>query len=727
MDLIDLNIDHNFIKNLGLNVRQLEAALYFKSPLLIIAGAGTGKTKTLISKLAILAHGGISPQRILAITFTNKAAEEMRERVAKLVPDAFGIWCSTFHSFGARFLRQHYELCGLKRDFVIYDEDDQKKLISLVLEEMGYSKEKNKASLYLTIISRAKDDLMDCESYLLNSRISGDSNRIKVAQIYYQYQKKLEQSNAVDFGDLILKPVELLKNNTSIREYYQNYFQYILVDEYQDTNRAQYVLIKTLSEKHKNLCVVGDPDQSIYAWRGADIRNILQFERDFPDAKIIPLEQNYRSTSTILDAANKLIKHNKQRKDKNLWTENPTGEKVEVIEALNEIEEAKMVANEIRKLTVKGYNYGDIAVFYRTNAQSRNFEEVFLKYKIPYKLIGSVKFYDRKEIKDAISYLKLLVNPFDTVSLLRIINVPPRGIGAKTIDKLTEYSRLKGVPLFDILLTVEQFPDISNTTKLSIKNFMNLIKEFRDMLNSDEPHMILEKILIKSGYWQMLEDEAEKDKEIGLMRLSNVQELVNAIKQFEDDSKKRNEKPTLSKYLEEISLRADIDEFEESKNTVTLMTLHLAKGLEFKVVFITGLEEGLFPINAANSFEDDMEEERRLMYVGMTRAKKKLFLSWANTRRIFGKVYPNLMSRFIIESNAVNLHKNKPKEEEKILEIYSKVKPKAEVGKKVIHPVFGMGQIIEIHGSGEFTKIKIRFSNGTVQSFMLKFAPIEIL
>jgi len=725
VDLTEINLDHEFIKKLALNEKQLESALYFNSPLLIIAGAGTGKTKTLVSKLSILANGGIPASRILAITFTNKAAEEMRSRVVKLVPDAYGLWCSTFHSFGAKFLRMHYREAGLNRDFAIYDEDDQKKLITLVMKDLGFEKDKNKASVYISIISRAKDDLMDSESYLLNARINGNPERIKAAQIYFEYQKRLSESNAVDFGDLISMPVALLKNNAELLNYYQNYFRYILVDEYQDTNRAQYMLVKILSEKTRDLCVVGDPDQSIYGWRGADIKNILQFEADFKDAKVIALEQNYRSTSTILDAANRVIKNNKKRKEKNLWTENGVGEKVELLETANEIDEAERIARIIKTKTAETQNYSQIAVFYRTNAQSRNFEEALRKYRIPYRLIGTVRFYERKEIKDALAYLRVITNPRDTVSLMRIINLPTRGIGDKTIEKINEFARIKGVPFFDALL-LDELP-VSEGVKKAIEEFINLIKEFKENIQNLKPHNLLENLLLKSGYWQMIEDEAEKDKEMAFMRLSNLQELVNAVEQFEEDCKAKNEPATISKYLEEVSLQSDIDNMKEDSNTVTLMTLHLAKGLEFDTVFITGLEEGLFPINAANSDEEDMEEERRLCYVGMTRARKKLYLSWAETRRLFGKTYPNMMSRFIIEANLVNYSKNKAPDDIKVIEAKNLSKPKPMAGRKVIHPIFGKGTVVEIIGSGEFAKIKIKFDTGSVHTFMLKFAPIEIL
>jgi len=725
MDLTEINLDHEFIKKLKLNDKQLEAALYFSSPLLIIAGAGTGKTKTLISKLAILVKGGMPASRILAITFTNKAADEMRTRVSNLVPESFGLWCSTFHSFGAKFLRIHHKEAGLTKDFVIYDEDDQKKLINLVIKDLGFEKDKNKASVYATIISRAKDDLMDAESYLLNARISENAERIKAAQIYFEYQKMLAESNAADFGDLISKPVYILKSNPELLNYYQNFFRYILVDEYQDTNRAQYLLVKLLSEKSRNLCVVGDPDQSIYSWRGADIRNILQFEADFKDSKVITLEQNYRSTSKILDAANKVIRNNKKRKEKNLWTKNKTGEDVELIETSNEVEEAQKIARIIKKIKDKDSDRSSIAVFYRTNAQSRNFEEALRKYRIPYKLIGTLRFYERKEIKDAIAYLRVLVNPRDTISLMRIINLPPRGLGEKTIEKINEHSRIRNLPFFDTLLLDDM--EIGDGVKGNIKNFIELIKKFREKKNTLKPHILLETLLIESGYWQMIEDEGEKDRETAFSRLANLQELVNAVKQFEEDATKRGVEAELEKYLEEVSLQSEIDNFKEGTDAVTLMTLHLAKGLEFDIVFVTGLEEGLFPINSANSDEDDMEEERRLCYVGMTRAREKLYLSWAETRRIFGKTYPNMMSRFIIESNIVKYFKTRQDEKIKIIEAKAISKISPQLGRNVIHPVFGKGVIVEIIGSGEFAKIKIRFDNGSIHTFMLKFAPIEIL
>lgn len=715
-------VENDFIEGLKLNERQKEAVLYFNSPLLIIAGAGTGKTKTLISKLAVLVKAGVPASRILAITFTNKAAEEMKKRVSTIVPQASGLWCMTFHSFGAKFLRMHYDKAYLKKDFVIYDEEDQKRLISMVIKDLGFDKEKIKSSVYLSLISRAKDDLIDAESYLLNARISGLDSKIRVGQIYLEYQKRLEESNAVDFGDLVMKTVNILKDNQDLAEYYQNYFRYILVDEYQDTNRAQYLLIKILSQKHSNICVVGDPDQSIYGWRGADIRNILQFESDFRNAHVIALEQNYRSTANILDAANRVIKNNSKRKEKNLYTLNERGEDVELIECEDEHDEAVKIAAKIEKLLSK-YKPSEIAVFYRTNAQSRSFEEVFLRKRIPHKIVGSLRFYERKEIKDAIAYLRVIVNPYDVVSFTRIINLPPRGIGDRTVEKIMEYSKIRGVSFYDALTMIE----VSNNLRSAINLLLNLINEFRSKLKELEPHKILEELLIKSGYWQMVEDEAKQSMdETDLNRLANLQELINAIKEFEDDLKSKGELPTLEKYLENVSLTTTMDEVSKSKDAITLMTLHLAKGLEFDVVFITGLEEGLFPINAANSDDDDLEEERRLMYVGMTRARKKLFLSWAHTRKLFGKTYPNMLSRFVIESG---VERYSAKKTDDIIPIEANVirKPKAEVGRYAIHPIFGRGRIVEVIGSGEFAKIRIKFDNGGEHTFMLKYAPIEII
>jgi DNA helicase-2/ATP-dependent DNA helicase PcrA len=726
---LDLSLNPALLPKLGLNPKQDEAVQYFAGPLLILAGAGTGKTKTLTSKIALLIASGVSPSRVLAITFTNKAAQEMQHRVGKLVPYSGGMWIHTFHALGARILRAHGSLIGVKRDFVIYDDDDQKKLINLAMEELGLEAEKNKASMYLSIISRAKDDLLDAQSYLINAQAVNDPARLKAAQIYHRYQKKLAEAGAIDFGDLIVRTVELLNENEEIRDYFQENFQYILVDEYQDTNHAQYVLVKTLSAKHRNLCVVGDPDQSVYGWRGADIRNIMEFEKDFNDAFTVVLEQNYRSTARILHAANEVIKHNRNRRPKNLWTKAEHGEPPQVREYANELDEARGIVDEVKQLTGRGpLTYNDIAVFYRTNAQSRSFEEACRRARIPYRLIGSVRFYDRKEVKDVLAYLKLLVNPSDTISLLRVINTPARGIGKTAMDRVMAHSRQKERPLYDALLSCEQVPDITNTARRGIKEFLDLLEGVKSDLFSATPSAMLGNILEKSGYWKMTEELAEKEPQESLARLGNLQELVNAVKDFEEHCTKEGAAPTLHKYLEEVMLSSQVDKLNTDTHAVTLMTVHLAKGLEFPAVFLTGLEENLFPINAANSSEDDLEEERRLAYVGMTRARERLFLTWANTRRVYGTTYPNLASRFIFESKvAAETAPRRGEEDVQAISSYqpTPAMPRVGKGRRIMHPVHGPGRVVDQIGSGELAKVTVVFDSGVRQTFMLKYAPLQ--
>ena len=726
---LDLNLNPTLLPQLGLNPKQMEAVQYFAGPLLILAGAGTGKTKTLTSKIALLIASGIAPGRILAITFTNKASQEMQHRIGKLVPYSGGMWVHTFHALGARILRAHGRLIGVKPDFVIYDADDQKKLIGLAMDELGLEAEKNKAPLYLSIISRAKDDLLDSQSYLINAQAVNDPARLKAAQIYHRYQKKLNEAGALDFGDLIVRMVELLNEKEEIRQYFQEIFQYILVDEYQDTNHAQYVLIKTLSAKHRNLCVVGDPDQSVYGWRGADIRNIMDFEKDFNDAFTVVLEQNYRSTARILHAANEVIKHNRNRRPKNLWTKADQGAEPEVLEYANETEEARGIVDEIKRLTGRGsLTYNDIAVFYRTNAQSRSFEESCRRSRIPYRLIGSVRFYDRKEVKDVLAYLKLLTNPADTISLLRVVNLPARGVGKTALDRVLAYSRQKEMPLYDALLSAEQVPDITNTARRGIKEFLDLLEGVKADLFSGTPSLMLANILEKSGYWKMTEDMAEKEPQESLARLGNLQELVNAVKEFEEHCVKDGVAPTMHKYLEEVMLSSQVDKLNTDTHAVTLMTVHLAKGLEFPAVFLTGLEENLFPINAANSSEDDMEEERRLAYVGMTRARERLFLTWAGTRRIFGTTYPNLASRFIFESKVARETATRPGEEDvQVITSYQPPPSIPRIGKnrRIMHPIHGPGRVVDQIGAGEFAKVTVVFDSGVRQTFMLKYAPLQ--
>ena len=726
---LNININPSLLPQLGLNPKQMEAVQYFAGPLLILAGAGTGKTKTLTSKIALLIASGVSPSQILAITFTNKASQEMLHRVGKLVPYSGGMWIHTFHALGARILRQHGRLIGIKNDFVIYDADDQKKLIGLAMEELGLEAEKNKAGMYLSIISRAKDDLLDAQSYLINAQAVNDEARLKAAKIYHRYQKKLSEAGALDFGDLIVRMVELLNEKEEIRGYFQENFQYILVDEYQDTNHAQYALVKTLSAKHRNLCVVGDPDQSVYGWRGADIRNIMDFEKDFNDAFTVVLEQNYRSTARILHAANEVIKHNTNRRPKNLWTKAEEGEPPEVLEYANETDEARGITDEIKRLTGRGsHTYNDIAVFYRTNAQSRSFEEACRRSRIPYRLIGSVRFYDRKEVKDVLAYLKLLTNPSDTISLLRVINLPARGVGKTALDHVMAYSRQKEMPLYDALLSCELVPEITTAARRGIKEFLDLLEGVKADLFSGTPSDMLANILEKSGYWRMTEDLAEKEPQESLARLGNLQELVNAVKEFEEHCVKEGVIPTMHKYLEEVMLSSQVDKLNTDTHAVTLMTVHLAKGLEFPAVFLTGLEENLFPINAGNSSVEEMEEERRLAYVGMTRARQRLFLTWAGTRRVYGTTYPNLASRFIFESKVARETAPRPGEED--VQVVSSYQPPPSMprvgkGRRIMHPVHGPGRVVDQIGSGELAKVTVVFDSGVRQTFMLKYAPLQ--
>lgn len=631
----------------SLNPQQLEAVNYDAGPCLIVAGAGTGKTKTLTTKIAKLIHDGYSPYRILAVTFTNKAAQEMRERVEALVPgQSRNVWIHTFHSFGVRLLRQNAEKLGLTRDFAIYDESEQKRLVTLLLEQMGVKEPKKEAGQIVSMISRAKDDCVSPEGLMTNATASGLDYRIRAAEIYKRYEQELHKAGALDFGDLLVKTLQLLKEHEDVREYYQQFFQYILVDEYQDTNHTQYLITRLLAEKHRKLCVVGDPDQSIYSWRGANIRNILEFEKDFKDAKTITLEQNYRSTKVILDASNKLISKNAKRKEKNLFTDKQRGDDIEVREAPTEGMEAVWVAQNIKALVEEsGYSLNDIAVFYRTNAQSRNFEETFRRYQIPYRLVGTVSFYNRKEIKDMLCYARLLINPDDNMSLLRVINTPARGLGKTAQERLLAYAQANGLSIYGALKAAQSVPELTPMARRACMEFVRLVEGWRADMFVSSPTDVMHKILTTSGYEAAVKkDLAEGKDPEAESRLQNLDELINAVKEYEE----RKEEPSLSDFLQEVSLMTGTDDSQAAEGgAVTLMTVHLAKGLEFNAVFVTGLEEGLFPINRDDS--DEMEEERRLCYVAMTRAREKLFMTYAQRRRTYGKMYENVPSRFLFE------------------------------------------------------------------------------
>ncbi len=625
-----------------LNPKQKEAVLHTDGPLLILAGAGSGKTRVLTHRIAYLIDEcGVNPWNIMAITFTNKAAGEMRERVDNLVGfGAESIWVSTFHSSCVRILRRHIENLGYTTSFSIYDSDDQKTLMRQVFKTLDIDTKQFKERSVLSAISSAKDKLITPEEFLLNA--GGDFREKKTGEIYKEYQKQLKKNNALDFDDLIVKTVELFQNNPQILDYYQERFRYIMVDEYQDTNMAQFKLVSLLASKYRNLCVVGDDDQSIYRFRGADIQNILSFENTFPGTMVIKLEQNYRSTQNILDAANEVIRHNFGRKDKTLWTANGEGDKILFKQFDTAKDEADFVVRQIRD---SGYSYQDQAVLYRTNAQSRLLEERCIFYNVPYRLVGGVNFYQRKEIKDILAYLKTIANGVDDLSVIRIINVPKRGIGATTIGRVTAFASEHNMSFYDTLKEAKQIPGIGKAAE-KISRFIAQMEVFRAMAYSEEYSMkdLIDHILEDTGYEEELQEEGEIEAQT---RLENIEELINKAAAYEEDS----EHPTLDEFLEQVALVADIDNVDDTEDRVTLMTLHSAKGLEFPKVYLVGMEDGLFPgmMSIMSGDKTEMEEERRLCYVGITRAKKELVLTASRQRMINGETRWSKPSRFINE------------------------------------------------------------------------------
>ena len=626
----------------SLNPMQREAVLSTEGPLLVLAGAGSGKTRVLTHWVAyLIEEKGVAPWNIMAITFTNKAAGEMRERVDRLVEQgAEAVWVSTFHSSCVRILRRHITYLGYDTNFTIYDADDQKTLMKQVLKTLEMDPKQYRERAVLAKISSAKDKLLTPDE--MEKQAGADYRARQEARIYREYQEQLKKNNALDFDDLIVKTVELLSQFPEVRDYYQERFRYIMVDEYQDTNYAQFQLVSLLAGKYKNLCVVGDDDQSIYKFRGADIRNILDFEEAFPGAKVIKLEQNYRSTGHILDAANDVIRNNQGRKEKKLWTENGEGDKVRFRQFDQAYEEADAVVKEIRD---SGCGYKDCAVLYRTNAQSRLFEEKCLLYNIPYRLVGGVNFYQRKEIKDILAYLKTIANGRDDLAVLRIINVPKRGIGAASIAKAEIFASANGYSMYDALARAKAIPSLGKTAE-KIQKFVDLIEDFREKERSGRYSLkeLIQDVLTRSGYQAEL--EAEGDVE-GETRLENIEELINKAASYENGS----DEPSLGEFLEEVALVADVDRMEDSEDRVTLMTLHSAKGLEFDNVWLCGMEDGLFPsmMAIASDDPDGVEEERRLCYVGITRARKRLTLTAARQRMIKGETRWSKVSRFVEE------------------------------------------------------------------------------
>ena len=627
----------------SLNPMQREAVLSTEGPLLVLAGAGSGKTRVLTHRVAYLIEEmGVAPWNIMAITFTNKAAGEMRERVDRLVSHgAEAVWVSTFHSSCVRILRRHIQYLGFDTDFSIYDTDDQKTVMKQVIKALELDPKQYRERALLSQISAAKDQLISPEEFELNA--AGDYRLRQTARIYREYQNQLKKNNALDFDDLIVKAVELLEESREVREYYQERFKYVMVDEYQDTNYAQFKLVSLLAGKYRNLCVVGDDDQSIYRFRGADIKNILSFEETFPGAKVVRLEQNYRSTGHILHAANEVIRHNEGRKEKKLWTENGEGEKVRFRQYDQAYEEADGVVKEIRD---GGWDYKDCAVLYRTNAQSRLLEEKCLLYNIPYRLVGGVNFYQRREIKDILSYLKTIANGRDDLAVMRIINVPKRGIGAASVNRAEIFASANGYSMYSALARVKAIPGMGRAAG-KIQEFVDLIEDFREKLSAREYDLagLIEDVLERSGYRASLEEEGEVEAQT---RLENIEELVNKAAAYEAAA----EEPSLGAFLEEVALVADVDAMEDTDDRVTLMTLHSAKGLEFDNVWMCGMEDGLFPSMMAINSEDPVsaiEEERRLCYVGITRARKRLTLTAARQRMVNGETRWYKISRFVDE------------------------------------------------------------------------------
>lgn len=725
---------NSLVKNM--NAEQSEAVRTTEGPLLIMAGAGSGKTRVLTHRIAyLLDEKDVSPYNILAITFTNKAAKEMKARVEQLVgEEAQVIWMSTFHSMCVRILRRDADRIGIERNFTIIDPTDQKSVIKDVLKNENIDSKRFEPRMFIGAISNLKNELKTPEDA---QKEANDYHSQMVATVYKGYQRQLSRNEALDFDDLIMTTINLFERVPEALEYYQNKFQYIHVDEYQDTNKAQYTLIKLLANKFKNLCVVGDSDQSIYGWRGADIQNILSFEEDYPDAKTIFLEQNYRSTKTILNAANEVIKNNTERKPKGLWTANTGGDKINYYEATTERDEAEYVVREIMKHQRNGKKYSDMAILYRTNAQSRVLEETFMKSNIPYTMVGGQKFYDRKEIKDLLSYLRVIANSNDDISLQRIINVPKRGVGLSSVEKIQTYAVQNNISMFDALGEVDFIGLSKKVTQECIAFYemiQNLIKE-QEFLEISE---IVEEVLVKSGYRDMLDREQTLESR---SRLENLDEFMSVPKDYEENTPL--EEQSLINFLTDLSLVADIDE-ADTESGVTLMTMHSAKGLEFPIVFIMGMEESLFPhIRAIKSDDDhEMEEERRICYVAITRAEETLYITNATTRMLFGRSQSNMPSRFLkeIPEDLMESHsgskrqtiqpKAKPTQKRGFSKRTTSSKKQVtssdwKVGDKVTHKAWGEGMVSNVNEKNGSVELDIIFKSEGPKRLLAQFAPIE--
>ncbi len=732
----------------GLNPQQAEAVLNTEGPMLIMAGAGSGKTKVLTCRVANLLQKGVRPYRILAITFTNKAAAEMRERVNNMSGAAAkDVWLFTFHAFCARFLRMEIEnLPGYGGNFAIYDTADSQNLIKQVLKELNLDDKRYQPAGILSRISNAKNALLDAAAF---AKEAGDFYEQKVAEVYARYQEKLQLNNALDFDDLLMLSIKLLQENKEVREKYQERFDYLLVDEYQDTNHAQYLLTKLLAAKHRNICVVGDADQSIYGWRGADIQNILDFEKDYPDAKVIKLEQNYRSTQVILDAANAVIENNTGRKPKNLWTDNKNGAEIIYFQAADERDEARFVIEQLQNLQrTENKKLGDMAVLYRTNTQSRIFEEMLIKSGISYNMVGGLKFYERKEIKDIIAYLRVIFNPADSLSLLRIINVPKRGIGDASLAKIQAYANANNIGLFDAVSNAAEIEGLGSRFVSKLDDLAGIIFELMNMAAEAPVEDVINRVLSDTGYLEELENERTPQAQ---SRIDNLHELISVAQEFAQGDEENN----LENFLAHVALVSDIDDAEMGEDAITLMTLHSSKGLEFPVVFLAGMEEGLFPHARTLMDETEIEEERRLCYVGITRAKEKLFLSSAKMRTIFGNTVTYPPSRFLQEIPAKLVKTVKRQERPTALENFKQVSEKRSnwcntfnprsfvqankipagagtgtrfnTGDKVNHSKWGNGMVVSVKDCDDGQEVKVAFAGAGVRSLLTKYAVLKKL
>ncbi len=724
------------------NERQREAIVSADGPLLILAGAGSGKTTVVVNKIAYILEKKLArPYEILAITFTNKAANELKERVERILEEgADGLWLGTFHSVCMKILRKNITKLGYSNDFLIYDSQDQKTLIKRCLKELSMDEKTFPPKSMLSEISAAKDNLMEPDVFL--AAYQGDFRKTKVGELYKLYQKRLFEANALDFDDIIILTVKLFSVDNEVLEYYQNKFKYVFVDEYQDTNNAQYLLTSQLAGKYKNICVVGDDDQSIYKFRGANINNILDFEKDFENAKVIKLEQNYRSTQHILDAANAMIANNAGRKGKELWTNRGDGEKIFLFEANNEYDEADYIAKSIEKSVEKdGFSYSDCAILYRTNAQSRVLETTLSGRGIPYRVLAGLRFYDRKEIKDLLSYLRLVFNPNDNLSLIRVVNEPSRKIGVTTVEKVASVAAQNGISMFSAMEQAEKFPELLKTAE-KLKEFTKLILGVKEDVSESTPSKMLEELYKRSGYMDMLLSENSVENQT---RIENIHEFILSAEEYEKES----EEPTLFEFLENTALVADVDNYDASQDSVVLMTLHSAKGLEFPVVFMCGMEEGLFPGQRSLYSEDEIEEERRLCYVGITRAKKRLTLSYAIRRSMYGGSMYAKPSRFLNEipkkyTETISLdggvkrdvfgNANTKSQTDLFREIFERKSESSikvpvsydfKAGDMVEHKKFGKGMILSVTPAGNDVKLEIVFDEVGTKSLMGSFARLK--